>query len=74
MLDEDQPAVGSEHPPDLAEGGEDIRDRAEGPAQGQAERYSSTRRSRSALAITDTELKLIAALATIGLRRTPSQG
>jgi hypothetical protein len=26
------------------------------------------------LAITDTELKLIAALATIGLRRTPSQG
>jgi DNA-binding transcriptional LysR family regulator len=32
----------------------------------------ATRRRRSALAITETELKVIAALATIGLRRTGS--
>ena len=31
--------------------------------------YNSTRRSRSALPMTDTELNVIAALATIGLRR-----
>ena len=33
-----------------------------------------SRRSRSALAITETELKLIAAPAIIGLRRTPKNG
>lgn len=33
---------------------------------------SLTRRSRSALPTTDTELRLIAAAASIGLRRTPS--
>ena len=36
--------------------------------------YNSTDRSRSALAITETELKLIAAPAIIGLRRTPKNG
>src|SRR5260221_7153270 len=36
--------------------------------------HNSTRRSRSAFAITDTELKLIAALAIIGLSSTPSHG
>lgn len=36
--------------------------------------YSSTLRSRSALAMTDTELKLIAALAIIGLSRSPNTG
>ena len=35
--------------------------------------YSSTRRSRSALAMTDTELNVIAALAQIGLMRTPGE-
>jgi hypothetical protein len=37
-------------------------------------RYSVTRRSRSALAITDTELRLIAALAMMGLSKRPNQG
>jgi hypothetical protein len=37
-------------------------------------RYSAARRRRSALAMTDTELKLIAALAMIGLSRRPNQG
>ena len=37
-------------------------------------RYSSTRRSRSALPITETELRLIAALAIIGLSRRPKTG
>ena len=36
--------------------------------------YSSARRSRSALAMTDTELKLMAALAIIGLSSIPSTG
>ena len=36
--------------------------------------YSLTVRNRSALAITETELKLIAAPAIIGLRRTPKNG
>ena len=36
-------------------------------------RQSSTRRRRSALAITETELKVIAALAIIGLSRRPKQ-
>ena len=36
--------------------------------------YNSIRRSRRALAITETELKLIAAPAIIGLRRTPKNG
>jgi hypothetical protein len=36
--------------------------------------YSSTRPSRSAFAITETELRLIAALASIGSRRSPVQG
>src|SRR6059036_457232 len=36
--------------------------------------YSGTRRSRSALPMTDTELRLIAALAMIGFIRIPSQG
>ena len=35
---------------------------------------SFTRLSRNALAITDTELKLIAAAAMIGLSRIPNQG
>jgi hypothetical protein len=33
-----------------------------------------TERKRSAFAITDTELRLIAAAATIGLKRTPNAG
>ena len=41
---------------------------AEGPF------YSFADRSRSAFAITETELKLIAAPAIIGLRRTPKNG
>ena len=36
--------------------------------------YRRTLRSRRAFAMTDTELKLMAAAATIGLRRTPNQG
>jgi hypothetical protein len=36
--------------------------------------YSVARRSRSALAMTDTELKAIAAAAKIGLSRTPNTG
>ena len=36
--------------------------------------YNLIRRSRSAFAITETELKLIAAPAIIGLRRTPKNG
>ncbi len=36
--------------------------------------YNSTRRSRSALVITETELKLIAALAIIGLSSRPKTG
>ena len=36
--------------------------------------YSATRRKRSALAMTDTELNVIAALAIIGLRSTPNTG
>ena len=36
--------------------------------------YSLTDRNRSAFAITETELKLIAAPAIIGLRRTPKNG
>lgn len=40
------------------------------PANGQ----SSTRRRRRALAITDTELNVIAALAIIGLSRMPAKG
>jgi hypothetical protein len=35
---------------------------------------SGCRRSRSALAITDTELRLIAAAAIIGLRSSPAKG
>ena len=35
---------------------------------------SRTRRRRSAFAITDTELKLMAALAMIGLSRMPENG
>jgi hypothetical protein len=36
--------------------------------------YSRTKRSLSALPITDTELKLIAAAATIGLKSKPKVG
>jgi len=36
--------------------------------------YSLTARKRSAFAITETELKLIAAPEIIGLRRTPKNG
>jgi hypothetical protein len=36
--------------------------------------YSATRRRRSALPITDTELKVIAALAMIGLSSNPNSG
>jgi hypothetical protein len=36
--------------------------------------YKRTLRRRSALAITDTELKLMAAAAKIGLRRIPKNG
>ena len=39
-----------------------------------ASRYSSTRRRRRALPMTDTELRLIAALAIIGLSRMPKNG
>jgi len=39
-----------------------------------ARHHSGTRRSRSALAITDTELRLIAALAIIGDRSRPKTG
>ena len=41
---------------------------------GEAPAYSFIRRSRSAFAITETELKLIAAPAIIGLRRIPNSG
>ena len=36
--------------------------------------YNSTRRSRSALTMTDTELNVIPALAMIGLSRIPKTG
>jgi len=36
--------------------------------------HSATRRSRSALPMTDTELRLIAALAMMGLSRRPNTG
>jgi hypothetical protein len=36
--------------------------------------YSASFRSRSALAITDTELKVIAALAIMGLSSSPNTG
>ena len=36
--------------------------------------YSLTRRSRSEFAITDTELKLIAAAANMGLSKIPNTG
>ena len=36
--------------------------------------YNSTRRRRSAFAMTDTELKVIAALAIIGLSNRPTNG
>ena len=39
-----------------------------------AHTHSATRRSRSALAITETELRLIAALASIGLSSSPKNG
>jgi len=39
-----------------------------------ARRYSRSRRSRSAFAITVTELNVIAALAIIGLRSNPKNG
>ena len=38
------------------------------------ETYSSTRRSRNAFAITDTELRLMAAAAIIGESSSPSAG
>ncbi len=37
-------------------------------------RHSRTRRSRSALPITDTELKVMAALAIMGLSSSPNEG
>ena len=37
-------------------------------------RYSATRLSRNALAMTETELRLMAAAAIIGLRSTPNTG
>ena len=43
------------------------------PAQ-QQRFYKASFRSRSALPITDTELRLIAALAIIGLSRMPKNG
>ncbi len=43
-----------------------------GPAN--SGRYNATRRRRSALAMTDTELNVMAALAIIGLRSTPNTG
>jgi hypothetical protein len=39
-----------------------------------ADSYTSTRRNRSALPITETELKLMAAAAIIGLRSSPNTG
>ena len=36
--------------------------------------YRASRRSRRALAMTDTELKVIAALAMIGLKSSPNTG
>jgi len=42
--------------------------------EARARDYSSTFRSRRAFVMTETELKLIAALAIIGLRRTPKNG
>jgi hypothetical protein len=44
------------------------------PAPSAARDYNSNRRSRSAFAITDTELKLIAALAIIGESSSPNTG
>ena len=43
-------------------------------ARRRTEPHIATRRSRSAFAITDTELRLIAAAAIIGLRRMPKNG
>ncbi len=43
-------------------------------ARQQAPIYNFTRRNRSALLITETELKLIAAPAIIGLSSTPKNG
>ena len=39
-----------------------------------SDNYSCTRRNRSALTITDTELNVIAALAQIGAMRIPKNG
>lgn len=44
------------------------------PLRQASPRLELTRRSRSALAMTDTELTLIAALASMGLSRTPNHG
>ena len=45
------------------------------PADGQIlAGHSRTKRSRNALPMTDTELKLMAAAAMIGLSRTPKAG
>jgi hypothetical protein len=44
------------------------------PRQAQSLPYNLIRRSRNAFAITETELKLIAAPAIIGLRRMPKSG
>jgi hypothetical protein len=49
--------------------------RMRAPGREAAERnYTLTPRSLNAFAITDTELKLIAAAAIIGLSRTPKNG
>ena len=42
--------------------------------QGDSKRYSASLRSRSALVITVTELKVIAAAATMGLSSRPKNG
>ena len=44
------------------------------PSQQDGQNYKSVRRSLSALVMTETELRLIAALAMIGDRRRPKNG
>lgn len=51
--------------------GASLRESARGP---QGLGYSLTARNRNAFAITETELKLMAAPAIIGLRRIPNTG
>ena len=67
-------AHGDDYP--VEEANADLAPRAgQGPRQGKlGPPQSGTRRSRRALAITETELKVIAALASMGLSSQPRKG